>query len=139
MSYSTNLLTVASDVLYLKTEAEKQKDDLLFKITAINRQKSDIADNSLTVQVNLSAARQKYEMHKSLYDSLPPEVDKKEEKYNLAKYQFELAKAEERSETKGPMAVIQMEHEVDQINARIASIDAYIAELDARLAVLAAA
>jgi hypothetical protein len=55
MSYSVNLLTTVADCDSVILVAEKEKADLSFKKTSVERQKDTYASNSISIDADIAA------------------------------------------------------------------------------------
>ena len=137
MTHNLSGLTKKSEGQIVRGGALKTKSDLEFKLTGLGREKAALSESAGSINVELQSAELKVQLQLSYVAQLTDVQLLAEEKFNLEALQFTVKKLKERIRTRGPIAVLGMEIEMDHLQYRIADYAQLITDLDALIPTLA--
>jgi hypothetical protein len=137
MSYNLSGLTKKSEGQIVRGGALKAKSDLEFKLTGLEREKAGLSGTAGSIAVELQSAELKAQLQQNYVSQLSDPEILAEEQFNLESLQFTVKKLKERIRTKGPIAVLELEIDIDHLQYRIADYGQLIKDLDALIPSLA--
>lgn len=137
MSHNLSGLAKKSEGQIVRGGALKAKSDLEFKLTGLERDKDNLSQSSGSINVELQSAELKVQLQQNYVSQLTDPESLAEEQFNLESLQFTVKKLKERIRTKGPIAVLELEIEIDHLQYRIADYGQLIKDLDALIPTLA--
>jgi len=136
MAYSTQRLTTVADCDTLLTLVRDERDDMVFELTKLEKLIGDFSESSVEIDAELQAVRAELTAYRTLVDSLPEGSAKKTNIRRIKRLEAREVAISQRSETKGVVALLEKELEMERLKKEIAEIDAFIGAIEARKAQL---
>jgi hypothetical protein len=136
MGYSVNLLTTVADCDSVILVAEKEKADLNFKKTSVERQKDSYASNSISIDADIAAADAEITALASVVASLPPGEARDDNETRLKKLELKRFLLAQKDKNYGSVALLMRENDLERIVKEAAAVDVFIAEINTRKAAL---
>jgi hypothetical protein len=136
MSYSVNLLTTAADCDSVILVAEKEKSDLSYRKTSVERQKDNYASNSIGIDVDIAATDAEITALIPVVQSLPPGAARDDNETRLKKLELKKFLLAQKDKNYGSVALLMRENDLERVVKEIAEVDAFIAAINARKVVI---
>ena len=134
MSYSVNLLTTVADCDWVILVAEKEKADLSFKKTSVERQKDTYASNSLSIDADIAATDAEIAALTPVIASLPAGAAKDDNETRLKKLELKKFLLAQKDKNYGSVALLMRENDLERIVKEVDAVDAFIAAINTRKA-----
>ncbi len=132
MSYSVNLLTTVADCDSVILVAQKEKADLSFKKTSVERQKDTYASNSISIDTDIAAIDAEIAALIPVVASLPAGAAKDDNETRLKKLELKKFLLAQKDKNYGSVALLMRENDLERITKEVDAVDAFIAEINAR-------
>lgn len=136
MSYSFNKITQKSDCDVLLNWAEKEKADLAFKKTSIERLTTNYSSTSVEIDAVLQGILAEITAVETVINVLPAGPTKETEMKRKVRLEYKKFLLENRKESYGTVALLEKELDLERINKELAEVDAFIAGVNAHKATL---
>jgi hypothetical protein len=136
MGYSVNLLTTVADCDSVILVAEKEKADLNFKKTSVERQKDSYASNSISIDADIAATDAEITALAPVVASLPPGAARDDNEARLKKLELKKFLLAQKDKNYGSVALLMRENDLERIVNEAAAVDAFIAEINTRKAAI---
>jgi hypothetical protein len=136
MGYSVNLLTTVADCDSVILVAEKEKADLNFKKTSVERQKDTYATNSISIDADIAATDAEIAALAPVVASLPPGAARDDNETRLKKLELKKFLLAQKDKNYGSVALLMRENDLERIVNEAAAVDAFIAEINTRKAAI---
>ena len=136
MSYSISLLTTTQECDDVLAQVAKDRSDVEFKQTSINRRVSTTGERSVQVVADLAAVNTEITSLQTVIAGLSAGPVKDDMETRLVKAEYRKFLLEERSESYGTYALLELEVDAARSAAELAEIDAFIAAVNAHKATL---
>ena len=136
MAYSVESLTSVADCDLMLGMAARQKSDLSFRRTSLERQRTHYAENAVDVEAELIAANAEYTALETVIATLPEGQVKDDNTTRLKKLDLKRYLLNEKKESYGGVALIDKEFDLARVDKQLDEADAFIAALQARKAAL---
>jgi hypothetical protein len=132
MSYSVNLLTTVADCDSVILVAEKEKADLSFKKTSVERQKDTYASNSIGIDADIAATDAEIAALTPVVASLPAGAAKDDNETRLKKLELKKFLLAQKDKNYGSVALLMRENDLERIVKEVDAVDAFIADINTR-------
>jgi hypothetical protein len=136
MACSVNLLTTVADCYSVILVAEKEKSDLSFRKTSVERQKESYASNSISIDADIAATDAEIAALIPVVASLPAGAAKDDNETRLKKLELKKFLLAQRDKNFGSVALLMRENDLERIVQEAAAVDAFIAAVNARKAAI---
>jgi hypothetical protein len=136
MSYSVNLLTTVADCDSVILVAEKEKADLSFKKTSVERQKDTYANNSISIDADIAATDAEIAALTPVVASLPAGAAKDDNETRLKKLELKKFLLAQKDKNYGSVALLMRENDLERIVKEVAAVDAFIVAINVRKAAI---
>lgn len=136
MSYSLNLIALASDADILIQTAQRDKRNLQHRRETLMLRSENSAEDSAAHAAELSAATASLAAANATIASLPEGEKKEEEITKKMELELKIRKLSKSGNKLGTVATIEREYDADQLTRQIDGIDAFISAVTARKAEL---
>jgi hypothetical protein len=136
MSYSVNLLTTVADCDSVILVAEKEKADLSFKKTSVERQKDTYANNSISIDADIAATDAEIAALTPVVASLPAGAAKDDNETRLKKLELKKFLLAQKDKNYGSVALLMRENDLERIVKEVDAVDAFITAINVRKAAI---
>jgi hypothetical protein len=136
MTYSVNQLATVAECDAVLSIAAKEKADLQFKQTGIQRQQSNYAESSIEIATELTSLTAELNAYNSIIGSLPDGPAKEEAIVKQKKLEYRQFLLMERQDDYGSVALLEKEMELGQLEKQLTEIDVFVAAVEARKAAI---
>ncbi|QGW28736.1 hypothetical protein [Phnomibacter ginsenosidimutans] len=136
MTYSVAQLATVQECDAVLAIANKEKADVQFRQTSIQRQQANYAESSVEIATELSAVNAEIAAYASIIGSLPEGPAKEEAEVKKKKLEYRQFLLTERQDDYGSVALLEKEMELGQLEKQVAEIDVFIAAVQTRKAAL---
>ncbi|WP_428225152.1 hypothetical protein [Flavobacterium sp.] len=126
MSYSINKITQIADCDVLLTWAEKEKADLVFKRTSVERLTTNYSSTSLEIDAILQGVLAEIAAVEAVLNVLPEGSTKETEKKRKVRLEYKKFLLENRKESYGTVALLEKELDLQRLSKELEEIDAFI-------------
>ena len=134
MPYSLDKLTTAAECDAVITVAEKEKKDLSFRKTSLERQKENYAENSVEIDADLLATDAEITALQSVVNTLPPGDARDENEKRLKRLELKKFLLQQRDKDYGGVALLIREFDLERVTKELTEADAFIAAVTQRKA-----
>jgi hypothetical protein len=136
MDCSVNLLTTVADCDSVILVAQKEKADLSFRKTSVERQKESYASNSISIDADIAATDAEIAALIPVVASLPAGAAKDDNETRVKKLELKKFLLAQRDKNFGSVALLMRENDLERIVQEAAAVDAFIAAVNARKAAI---
>jgi hypothetical protein len=136
MSYSVNLLTTVADCDSVILVAQKEKADLSFKKTSVERQKDTYANNSISIDADIAATDAEIAALTPVVASLPAGPARDDNETRLKKLELKKFLLAQKDKNYGSVALLMRENDLERIVKEVDAVDAFIAAVNTRKAAI---
>jgi peptidoglycan hydrolase CwlO-like protein len=136
MSYSVNLLSTVDDCDQVLTNANQEKDELLFRQTSLLREQKNLTNSSNEVSEDFQALTTEANALKTVIAALGEGTTKEENKKKLRRAEYRLSLVNDRKAHYNVVTILENEHDLALIQREIEEVDAYIAAITERKAAI---
>lgn len=125
MSYSVNKLTTVADCDSVLEIASKEKADLEFRKTSLQRRQQSYSDRSVALEADLAAVTAELSSVTTIIGNLPAGDTKDDMEKRKRKLEYRKFTLEDRSKDFGAIALLEKEMEVAMVQKEIDEVDAF--------------
>lgn len=136
MTYSVNQLATVAECDAVLGIANKEKADLQWRQSSIQRRQSAYAESSVEIAAELAAVNAELAAYVSIIANLPEGPAKQEALNRQKKLEYRQFLLTDRKEDYGSVALLEKEMELGQLEKQVEEVDAFIAAITARKAAL---
>ena len=126
MSYSINKITQIADCDVLLTWAEKEKADLVFKRTSVERLTTNYSSTSVEIEAILQGVLAEIAAVEAVINVLPEGATKEIESKRKVRLEYKKFLLENRKESYGIVALLEKELDLQRLSKELEEIDAFI-------------
>jgi hypothetical protein len=130
------LLTTVADCDSVILVAEKEKADLSFKKTSVERQKDTYANNSISIDADIAATDAEIAALTPVVASLPAGAAKDDNETRLKKLELKKFLLAQKDKNYGSVALLMRENDLERIVKEVDAVDAFIAAINVRKAAI---
>ena len=136
MNYSVAQLATVQECDAVLAIAGKEKADLQFRHTSVQRQQANYTESSVIISTELSAVKAELDAYASIMNSLPEGPAKEEALLKQKKLEYRQFLLTERQDDYGSVALLEKQMELGQLEQQLAELDVFLAAVQARRAAL---
>ena len=130
--YTLSSLSTKADCDILITIANREKADLVYRKSGLDRQTANVTLTALEIEASMQAIEAELSALESILSTLPPGPTYDDNLVKKTKAEYRKFLLEQRRGNYGPIALVQKEYDVECINKVITETDAFIAALIVR-------
>lgn len=134
--YSLNKITTAADCDVLLTWAQKEKSDLLYKQTTIDRITDNYSNTSVEIEAILQGVIAEIDATTTVINALPNGPTKEDLTKKRTRLEYKRFILENRKESYGSVALLEKELDLERINKELDEVDVFITNVTSRKTVL---
>jgi hypothetical protein len=136
MTYKVEMLTTVAECETLLLVAEKEKKDLLFRKTSLERQKDAYSVNSLEIDQDLQATETELTALQGVVSSLPEGKTKVYNEKRIRRLDLNKFLLTQKDKDYGSVALLVREFDLGMLNKELEEVEVFIAAITARKAAL---
>ena len=136
MSFSLSLLLTTQECDDVLTQIGKDRSDVEYKQTSISRRVATAGERSVQVVADLAAVNTEISSLQSVVAGLADGPVKDDLESKVVRLQYRKFLLEERSESYGTYALLELEVDLARVTSELAEIDSFIADVNAHKATL---
>jgi hypothetical protein len=136
MTYTVEMLTTAVECDSVLIVAEKEKKDLIFRKTSLERQKETYSLNGLEIDEELQATETELTALQGVVSTLPEGKTKADNEKRIRRLDLKKFLLTQKDKDYGSVALLVREFDLGMLNKELEEVDVFIAAINARKAAL---
>ncbi len=136
MEYSVSALTTVADCDLVSTMATKEKNELLFRKTALERKQTIYTENSVEVQAELTAVNAELAAEQTIIATLPSGTSKDKAVKRAKQLEYKQFLLTSRKVDYGAVALLNKELDTSLVDKQLLELDIFIEAITTRKAAL---
>lgn len=134
MSYSVNLLATVAECDSVLAVADKEKKDLSYRKTSLERQKESYTSNSIEIDADMAATDAEITALQGIVAALPAGSARDDNETRLKRLELKKFLLAQKDKSFGGVALLVREFDLERVNKELTEADAFITAVTDRKA-----